>query len=153
MLETKLTTCANLLYQWLLPRTSGGSRFTIDLQDFQAWTAEYREKPFSDREVLDALRQLKELQLIKVSKTEVTLEVKPQDILTFHAPLTTEILLSQSSDRSNRLLLLVKIITGSLLISLAFFTFGLVIVRANPQILLSPNPWSALGEDNMSVSE
>ena len=147
MLETKLSTCANLLYQWLLPRNSSGSKFTIDLQDFQAWTAEYREKPFSDREVLDALRQLKELQLIKVSKTEVTLEVKPQDILTFPAPLPTEILLSRESKKHNRWILIVEIIAASLLLCFASLAVGLSLFRTNIEVLSTPNPWSILGED------
>ena len=147
MLETKLTTCANLLYQWLLPRNSGGNKFTIDLQDFQAWTAEYREKPFSDREVLDALRQLKELQLIKVSKTEVTLEVKPQDILTFPTPLPTEMLLSPDSEKPNRWVLLVKILAASLLLCFTSLAVGLSLLRTNPEVLSSPNYGNFSGED------
>ncbi|MCL1475974.1 hypothetical protein [Argonema antarcticum] len=143
MLETKLTTCANLLYQWLLPRTSGGGKFTVDLQDFQAWTAEYRDKPFSDREIVEALRQLKELQLITVSRTEVTLEVKPENNLFFNTERPTE-----KSARPDRLMQLLRIISGSFFFGLISITFSLILVQIQPQVLSTPNQWSVFGESN-----
>ncbi len=151
MLETKLTTCANLLYQWLLPRSFAGDKFKIDLQDFQAWTAEYREKPFSDREVLDAIRQLKELQLIRVTNTEVTLEVKQQDILSFNAPITTDMLLAENGDRQNKFFLLLKIIGCSFLLGLASIGVSLALLQAQPEALIAPHPWSVLGEKNIGL--
>ncbi len=45
MLEAKLTTCASLLYQWILPRVTLGTKLKVDLQDFQAWAGEYQESP------------------------------------------------------------------------------------------------------------
>ncbi|HEY9848367.1 MAG TPA: hypothetical protein V6D28_02825 [Leptolyngbyaceae cyanobacterium] len=151
MLETKLTTCANLLYQWLLPRSSAGGKFKIDLQDFQAWTAEYREKPFSDREVLDAIRQLKELHLIRASKTEVTLEVIQRDLLSFNTPIPTDILLTEECDRPNRLLLLFKILGISFVLGLASIGFGLVLLQTQSGTLIAPHPWSVLGDKNIGL--
>lgn len=145
MLETKLSTCANLLYQWLMPRTAAGGKFKIDLQDFQAWAAEYKEKAFSDREIFDAIRQLKELQLITISKTEITLEVKDQDILTINAQLSNQVFLGQS-DRPNRFVLLLEILTGSFLLGLTSISLGLALLQTQPQILTTPNQWSVLGE-------
>ncbi|MFB2919434.1 hypothetical protein [Aerosakkonema funiforme] len=151
MLETKLTTCANLLYQWLLPRVTDAGKLKVDLQDFRAWTAEYREKPFSDREILDALRQLKELQLITVSRTEVTLEVKQQNFSLDNQP-PTQLLLKQS-DRPNRLLLLLRITVGSLLLGLTSVTFGLALLQTQPQVLSTPNQWSVLGEKSVDLND
>lgn len=144
MLETKLTTCANILYQWLLPRASADSKLKVDLLDFQAWTAEYREKPFSDREILEALRQLKELQLITVSRTEVTLEVKPENNLFFNTERP-----KQESERPDRLMQLLRIISGSLFFGLISITFSLILVQIQPQVLSTPNQWSVLGEKNI----
>lgn len=151
MLETKLTICANLLYQWLLPRSCAGGKFKTDLQDFQAWTAEYREKPFSDREVLDALRQLKELHLITVSKTEVTLEVKQHNMLSFNTPIPTNILLAEEWDQPNKLILLLKIIGFSFLLGLASIGFSVALLQAQPKDLISPSSWSVLGEKNIGL--
>ena len=152
MLETKLTTCANLLYQWILPRVAAGKKLTVDLQDFQAWTAEFREKPFSDREILDALRQLKELNLINVSKTEVTLEVKAEDNLTFNAQLAAQMLLAES-DRATRLVDGVRIISGSLVLAIASVLIGLTLVQKQPELLNTPHPWSVLGEKNIGAGK
>lgn len=151
MLETKLTTCANLLYQWLLPHSRAGGKFKIDLLDFQAWTAEYREKPFSDREVLDALRQLKELHLITLSKTEVTLEVIQHDMLSFNTPIATDVLLAEECDRPNKLLLLSKILGFSFVLGLASIGFSVALLQAQPEALIAPHPWSVLGEKNIGL--
>lgn len=147
MLETKLTTCANLLYQWLLPRATAGGNLKVDLQDFQAWTAEYREKRFSDREILDALTQLKELQLITASKTEITLEVRQPDF-SFDTQPADQLLLGDS-DRLNRLMLLSRIMAGSLFLGLISMAFGLALVQTQPQVLTTPNQWSVLGEKSV----
>lgn len=152
MLETKLTTCANLLYQWILPRVTAGKKLTVDLQDFQAWTAEFREKPFSDREILDALRQLKELNLINVSKTEVTLEVKAENNLTFNTQLAAQMLLEES-DRSTRLVDGVRIISGSLVLAIASVLLGLALVQKQPEVLNTPHPWNVLGEKNIGAGK
>jgi hypothetical protein len=149
MLETKLTTCASLLYQWILARVSSETKLKLDLQDFQAWTAEYREKPYSDRELLDALRQLKELQLIAVSKTEVTLEVNQEQHPNLYAQPPAERLLTES-DRPNRSLVLLRIIVGSLILSFASIGFGLGLTMLRPQTLTAPHPWSVLGGDNLN---
>ena len=148
MLETKLTTCASLLYQWILSRVSSETKLKLDLQDFQAWTAEYREKPYSDRELLDALRQLKELQLIAVSKTEVTLEVNQEQHPNLYAQPPAERLLTD--ERPNRSFLLLRIIVGSLILSFASIGFGLGLTMLRPQTFTAPHPWSVLGGDNFN---
>jgi hypothetical protein len=148
MLEAKLTTCASLLYQWILPRVTPGTKLKVDLQDFQAWTGEYLEKPYSDREILDALRQLKQLQLIAVSKTEVTLEALPVDISSLNTQSPDEVL-PEEGDRPSRFNLRARIISGSLILSLASVAFGLALVQTQPEVLTTPNPWSVLGEKNI----
>lgn len=76
MLQEELTPCANLLYQWILRKVSGPSLVKVDIRDFQAWSAEFKEFPYSEREIFHALRQLKQLELINVAKTELTIRAK-----------------------------------------------------------------------------
>ncbi|MBE9227923.1 hypothetical protein IQ264_21100 [Phormidium sp. LEGE 05292] len=151
MLETKLTNCAILLYQWLLPRVAANPKLTVDLQDFQAWSAEFREKPYNYTEILEAIQKLKELQLIQLSKTEVTLEVKNLQDLSEQMQLPTQ-MLSVESDRQERLgkiVTLAKIISGSLALSVATLLVGLTLLQSHPEILNTPHPWSVLGEKNI----
>jgi cytochrome c-type biogenesis protein CcmH/NrfG len=55
---------------------SGPSLVKVDIRDFQAWSAEFKEFPYSEREIFQALRQLKQLELINVAKTELTIRAK-----------------------------------------------------------------------------
>ncbi len=80
MLQEELTPCANLLYQWILRKVSGPSLVKVDIRDFQAWSAEFKEFPYSEREIFQALRQLKQLELINVAKTELTIRAKRSDL-------------------------------------------------------------------------
>lgn len=151
MLDTKLTNCAILLYQWLLPRVSANPKLTVDLQDFQAWSAEFREKPYNYTEILEAIQKLKELQFIQVSKTEVTLEVKNLEDLSVQMQLPTQ-MLSVESDRQQRhekTIKILRILSGSLAISIATYLIGLTIFQNQPEILNIPHPWSVLGEKNL----
>lgn len=151
MLDTKLTNCAILLYQWLLPRVSANPKLTVDLQDFQAWSAEFREKPYNYTEILEAIQKLKELQFIQVSKTEVTLEVKNLEDLSVQMQLPTQ-MLSVESDRQQRhekTIKILRILSGSLAISIATYLIGLTLFQNQPEILNIPHPWSVLGEKNL----
>jgi hypothetical protein len=149
MLEAKLTPCASLLYQWILARVPQETKLKVDLQDFQAWTGEYREKSYSDREILEALRQLKTLDLIGVSKTEVTVEAKPVEDESLNIHPTAQLFLGASdrSEESNRWLLLAKIVLGSLALSVTMVVLGLSIAQTQPQIFNTSNPWSVFGEN------
>ncbi|HEY9301494.1 MAG TPA: hypothetical protein VIQ31_35045 [Phormidium sp.] len=155
MLETKLTNCAILLYQWLLPRVSANPKLTVDLQDFQAWSAEFRENPYNYTEILEAIQQLKELQFIQVRKTEVTLEVKNLQDLSLQIPLPTQMLSAEieRQERHEKVIKLVKIVSGSLALAMASFMIGLTILQRQPEILNTPHPWSVLGEKNMGLSK
>lgn len=148
MIEAKLTPCASLLYQWILARVPVETKLKIDLQDFQAWTGEYRERSYSDREILEALYQLKTLDLIGASKTEVTLEVKPIEDESLNLSPTAQLFLTQSdrSHSSNRWLLLAKIVGGSFVLGIASVVLGLAIAQTQPQIFHLSSPWSVLGE-------
>lgn len=151
MLDTKLTNCAILLYQWLLPRVAANPKLTVDLQDFQAWSAEFREKPYNYTEILEAIQKLKELQFIQLSKTEVTLEVKNLEDLSVQLQLPTQ-MLSVESDRQERqekAVKLVRIISGTLALAAATFLVGLTLLQSQPEILNIPHPWSVLGEKNI----
>lgn len=151
MLETKLTNCAILFYQWLLPRVSGNPKLTVDLQDFQAWSAEFREKPYNYTEILEAIQKLKELQLIQVSKTEVTLEAKNLQDLSLQTQLPTQMLSVESDLQSHheKVVKLVRILFGSLALAMASFMIGLTVLQRQPEILNIPHPWSVLGEKNI----
>lgn len=161
MLEAKLTPCANLLYRWILWRNPEGGKLKVDLQDFKAWTGEYREKAYSDREIFDALKQLKELQLLAVAKTEVTLDVKPPENGTLALRSPVEMLVeewdcpeygfaSPNPTPANRFVELVRILSGSLVLSVTSVALGLALVQTQPQILSNPHPWSVLGEKTAS---
>lgn len=151
MLETKLTNCAILLYQWLMPRVAANPKLTVDLQDFQAWSAEFREKPYSYTEILEAIQKLKELQLIQVSKTEVSLEAKNLQNLSEQMQLPTQ-MLSVESDRQEcqgKIVTLVKIISGSLALAIASLVIGFALLQRHPETLNIPHSWSVLGEKNI----
>lgn len=77
MLQENLTPCATLLYQWIVRKISNRNNMVkLDMRDFQAWSAEFRDFPYSEREILQAFKQLKQLELISVAKTEVTVRAK-----------------------------------------------------------------------------
>lgn len=77
MLQENLTPCATLLYQWIVRKISNKNNMVkLDMRDFQAWSAEFRDFPYSEREILQAFKQLKQLELINVAKTEVTVRAK-----------------------------------------------------------------------------
>jgi hypothetical protein len=152
MLETKLTNCAILLYQWLLPRVSANPKLTVDLQDFQAWSAEFREKPYNYTEILEAIQQLKERQFIQVRKTEVTLEAKNLQDLSLQIPLPTQMLSAESDrqERREKIFKSIRIVSGSLALAMTSFLIGLtIILQSQPEILDIPNPWNVLGEKNI----
>lgn len=149
MLETKLTTCASLLYQWIVPRVTGSEKLKVDLQDFQAWTAEYRNQTYSDRDILDALTQLKELQLIKVNKTEVTLEVNQTSHPNLYAQVGENMVMG-CCDRRHRFLLLVQILTTSIFLALTSVSVGLALAKLQPQSLTTPHPWSVLAGEKIN---
>ena len=149
MLETKLTTCASLLYGWIVSRVDAGEKTKVDLQDFRAWTGEYREKAYSDREILDALSQLKEQGLINLNKTEVTLEVNQATHPNLYAQVSDKMMGDESAS-GNRFALLVQIIATSIFLGFASVGVGLALARLQPQILTTPHPWSVLAGDKIN---
>jgi hypothetical protein len=144
MLEAKLSPCASLLYQWVLLRVHTDSKLKIDLQDFQAWTGEFRERSYSYTEVFEALSQLKDFNLVNVSRTEVTLETKVNDLFD---PLN-QIEETSIAKTANPWLLLAKIVTVSAILSAISLGIGISLWKLQPEGLNSPHAWSALGERN-----
>lgn len=165
MLEAKLNPCANLLYGWIQRRGSEESPVKVDLQDFKAWTAEYRDRPYSDREIFDALQQLKELAAVAIAKTEVTVSVLPRKIQGSTEHPSLELLLNEcyiteedsgnqrygndiSGDRPNRLLIVSLVVLTSFLCGL----IPLVAVQTLPETQVvqveTLTPWSVLGDHN-----
>lgn len=76
MLDAKLSPCASLLYKWVLLKAPAGTQVKVDLQDFKAWSGEHRKRPYSDRQIAYALSQLKDFDLVTVTRTEVTMKMK-----------------------------------------------------------------------------
>ncbi|MCT7975314.1 hypothetical protein [Laspinema olomoucense] len=165
MLEAKLNPCANLLYSWIQRRGSGESAVKVDLQDFKAWTSEYRDHPYSDREIFEALQQLKEYAAVAIAKTEVTVSVLPREIPGFPEPPSLELLLNECritgenstnqrhwndfpGDRPNRFLTVSWVVFTSFLCGL----IPLVAVQTLPETLVGQvetlTPWSVLGEQD-----
>lgn len=165
MLEAKLNPCANLLYDWIQRRGSGESPVKVDLQDFKAWTSEYRDRPYSDREIFDALQQLKERAAVAIAKTEVTVCVVPREMAGCLEPPSLELLLNECritgeksgnqrhwndfpGDRPNRFLTVSLVVLTSFLCGL----IPLVAVQTVPETQLAQvetlTPWSVLGEND-----
>lgn len=135
MSEANLTPCAQELYGWIVRREGAGGRQKIDLRDFRAWAQEYGETPYREREILQALRQLEELELIKIAKTEVTLDVKPA-ASRFPA----------SGERPNPFRLVFLSLLSSVAVGLTPLAVGLAFPQTQPLFLTSAHPWSVLGE-------
>ncbi|WP_017718239.1 hypothetical protein [Kamptonema formosum] len=135
MSEANLTPCAEELYGWVLRREGAGGRQKIDLRDFRAWAQEYGETPYREREILQALGQLEELELIQVAKTEVTLDVKPA-ARGFPA----------SGEGPNRLRLVFLSVLSSFAVGLTPLAVGLAFPRTQHLFLPSAHAWSALAE-------
>ncbi|PSB01348.1 hypothetical protein [Merismopedia glauca] len=148
MLEAKLSPCASLLYQWVLLRVPTDNKLKIDLQDFQAWTGEFREKSYSYTEVFEALGQLRELNLVNVSRTEVTLEAKVSNRFCICSETELPSETFPGKDRPNRWLLFTKILVVSSILSFASISIGLTLFKLQPEAINTPNPWSVLGEKN-----
>ncbi len=165
MLEAKLNPCANLLYGWIQRRGSGETPVKVDLQDFKAWTAEYRDHPYSDREIFEALQQLKELAAVAIAKTEVTVSVLPREIPGSTEHPSLELLLNEchltgensghqhrwndvAGDRPNRFLTISLVVFTSFLCGL----IPLVTVQTVPETQLAQvetlTPWSVLAQND-----
>jgi hypothetical protein len=163
MLEAKLNPCANLLYGWIQRRGSGESPVKVDLQDFKAWTAEYRDRPYSDREIFEALQQLKELAAVAISKTEVIVSVLPREIPGSTEHPSLELLFNDgnctgensgnqrhwneiSGDRPNGFLTVSLVVLTSFLCGL----IPLVVVQTLPETQVAQvdtlTPWTVLGD-------
>ncbi len=147
MLETKLTTCASLLYQWIERQAKTGEKLKIDLQDFQAWTGEYREKPYSDREIFEALKQLKEIQCIKVARTEVTLDLQHKCAIA-NQPLPTEFMVQEPEREQPWILIPIAILASFALGLIPIFTIFFH-AQADIPTFSQINPWSVLAEKNL----
>lgn len=78
MLQEDLTPCATLLYQWIVRKIANRKNniLKFDMRDFQAWSAEFRDFPYSEQEILLAFKQLKQFELLSVTEKEVTVRAK-----------------------------------------------------------------------------
>lgn len=163
MLKTKLSPCANLLYHWILWRQNNDGQLTIDLQDFKAWTGEYREHPYSDREIFDALQQLKETQSITIGKTEVTVAIEGSNLSSFADRSPLELLLKDckhyrvkpasakpfpSSDRLHPIVLISLVAFTSFVVGLIPVAIAFSRIPAGDRVLATLTPWSVVGEKN-----
>lgn len=154
MLEAKLTPCANLMYNWMMEREVGDGQLKVDLQDFQAWTGEYREKAYSDREIFGAFQQLKQLKLIKVARTEVTVKVNDIVTATSLKPQAAETFLSDSDisrlneerHRQHPLALVCLVTICSLTLGLIPIAVASSLVETAEWTPNSFNAWTVLAE-------
>lgn len=140
MLEAKLTPCATMLYHWILRKFPTSEQIKIDLQDFQAWTGEYLDNAYSDREIFEALQQLKQNHLVTVGHTEVTLGVRLSDPKTVAAQPALPILAEEnrvshqkSGDQPHPVLLI-------FLVMLTSFIFGSIPIAIGFSVERSPAP-------------
>ncbi|MCT7954672.1 hypothetical protein [Laspinema palackyanum] len=165
MLEAKLNPCANLLYGWIQRRGNGESPVQVDLQDFKAWTSEYRDRPYSDREIFDALQQLKELAAVAIAKTEVTVSVLPREIPGSTEHPSLELLLNECNfpgenagnqrhwkefpgDRPNRFLTVSLVALTSFLCGLIPLVAVQTVSETHLAQVETLTPWSVLGDQH-----
>lgn len=85
-LMPKLTPCSELLYFWVLAKAPAGTNIKFDLKDFQAWTGEHRKRPYTMRQIRNAVTQLEEYQLLTISKEEVTAKARHAGPVVNHRP-------------------------------------------------------------------
>lgn len=142
MSEANLTPCAQELYGWIVRREGAGGRQKIDLRDFRAWAEEYGETPYREREIFEALRQLEALELIKIAKTEVTLDVEPA---ASGKPALAE--------GPNAFRLVFLSVLSSFSVGLTPLAVGLAFPETQPLFLTSAHPWSVLGEKDTDSSD
>ncbi len=147
MLEAKLTPCASMLYRWIR-RRDFSSRLRIDLQDFQAWSGEYRERPYTISEIFDALGQLQKLHLLTIAKTEVTLDINSSESIPETLPRLAPLLLPQEK-RPNPYKIISLVIIGSFFLGLIPILIGFAFANnPNPALLSFSSPWSVLADKN-----
>ncbi|MBW4683449.1 MAG: hypothetical protein KME19_25670 [Microcoleus vaginatus WJT46-NPBG5] len=142
MLQEQLTPCANLLYQWILRKVPTKATANLNIKDFQAWSAEFKERPYSEREVLNAFRQLKQLELINVTKTEVTIRAKEMETFNGNkSSLANRLTSSPVKLNLYIVALLVTLILGGL--KLATMSSSTASSQAQIQNLKLPNFWNS----------
>jgi hypothetical protein len=147
MLQENLTPCADLLYQWIVQKvsTKNNNILKLDLRDFQAWSAEFRDFPYSEREILKAFRELNQLELISVAKTEVTVRAKRWDSLRGSRQQQDRPLMSRPVYLTSCIaVLLAALILGGL--KFAPSAADLTSLQTQLQNLKLPNPWNASNE-------
>ena len=146
MLEAKLTPCASMLYRWIL-RRDPSSRLRIDLQDFQAWSGEYRENPYSISEIFDALGQLKELHLLTIAKTEVTLDLSSSESVPETLPRLAPLLFPHPQKCPNPYKTISLVILGAFILGLIPILIGFAFANhPNPALLNFSSSWGVLAE-------
>ena len=160
MLEVKLTPCATMLYHWILRKFPNSDQRKIDLQDFQAWSGEYRDNAYSDREIFEALQQLKKNHLVSVSHTEVTLGVRLGNPKIVAPQSSSPLLGSQTNSASDRSAgysthprLLISLITiTSFIFGFVPIALGLSICRGHDTTHISGKPETILARPDSNSS-
>lgn len=146
MLEAKLTPCASMLYRWIL-RRDPSSRLRIDLQDFQAWSGEYRENPYTIAEIFDALGQLQELHLLAIAKIEFTLDISSSESVPETLPRLAPLLSPQPEQSPNPYKIISLVILGSFFLGLIPILIGFAFANnLNPALLSFSGSWGILAE-------
>ena len=144
MIKTKLTPCGSLLYYWIQSHSKANQKLTLDLHNFQTWTAEFLEKPASMNEICASLSQLKEIDSIAVEGTEVMLTNQVNNARIKLSPLP-QFLLTKSND--NDLLIWGLLMILSFLVlwvgSIALYS-KLSPVKSN--LVFPTNPYQVLAE-------
>lgn len=77
MTNLQLTPCARLLWEWVLLKAPAGTDVVVDLRDFRAVTAEsHRGKPYSMRQIRNAVNQLEELDLLVIKYERLKMQAR-----------------------------------------------------------------------------
>ena len=77
MTDLQLTPCARLLWNWVLLKAPAGTDVVVDLRDFRAITAEsHRGKPYSMRQIRNAVNQLEELDLLVIKSERLRMQAR-----------------------------------------------------------------------------
>lgn len=146
MLNTQLSSCANLLYHWVLMRDSQNEGIFFDLEAFQAWTGEFLLKSATENEILDAISNLKHLNLIYLDGKLIRINRENDALEKYINPLP-EVFLDYRKLNKKNYWRWGFLVAGSLcLLWSGCMWLAVKVAELSPSSVIAPTPFSVLAE-------
>jgi hypothetical protein len=148
MLKTtvKLNSCTNLLYHWLVIHAQGNQALTFNCEAFQVWTSEFLPQPVTKDEVIEAIVNLKNLNLIKVENKEIRINFQERNNLLYINKLPVYFLLSQKNSSLGSWFWGLFILICLISLWGGCFWLSLRLSQLSPSSLIPTTPYSVLAE-------